>query len=98
MALKNPGFAHAIEVELSPFQMRSVKSHCCHSMQQGVGENTLAHLADFSLGLVVCFEVFEHLPPDICARWFAQIHLVSRPGGRLIGHVPNGLSPFAGQV
>jgi len=98
VALQHLGFANATGVELSPSQVRLAKSHGCYSVQQGEGGQALAHLADASLDLVVCFDVFEHLPHLICAEWFAQIQRVLQPGGRLIGHVPNGLSPFAGQV
>ena len=98
VALQNLGFGDATGVELSPSQVRLAQSHGCHSVSQGEGGQALVHLADASLDLVVCFDVFEHLPNPICAEWFAQIQRVLRPGGRLIGHVPNGLSPFAGHV
>ena len=48
VALQNLGFAHATGVELSPSQVRLTQSHGCHSVQQGGGEKTLAHLADVS--------------------------------------------------
>jgi SAM-dependent methyltransferase len=74
------------------------QSHGCGVVRQGDGGQALADLPEASLDLVVCFDVFEHLSHDTCAQWFAQIRRVLRPGGRLIGHVPNGLSPFAGSV
>lgn len=92
------GFAQATGVELSPSQVQLAQRHGCQAVRQGEGGQALAELPDASLDLVVCFDVFEHLSHDTCAQWFIQIHRVLKPGGRLIGHVPNGLSPFAGSV
>ena len=55
---------------------------------EGDAGHLLAERPDASLDLICYFDVFEHPP---CALWFAEIHRVLRPGGRLIGHVPNGL-------
>ena len=92
------GFAQAHGVELSPSQVQQAQSHGCQVVRQGDGGEALAELSDTCLDLVVCFDVLEDLTPDTCSQWFGQIHRVLRPGGRLIGHVPNGLSPFAGSV
>jgi SAM-dependent methyltransferase len=97
-ALFRLGFAQATGVELSPSQVQLAQRHGCQAVRQAEGGQALADLPDASLDLVVCFDVFEHLPHDTCAAWFEQIARVLRPGGRLIGHVPNGLSPFAGSV
>jgi SAM-dependent methyltransferase len=97
-ALQRLGFTQATGVELSPSQVQMAEGHGCKSVRQGDGGQTLADLPDACLDLVVCFDVFEHLSHDTCAQWFAQIRRVLKPGGRLIGHVPNGLSPFAGAV
>jgi len=97
-ALLRLGFAECNGVELSPSQVQLAQGHDCQAVRQGEGGQALAELPDASLDLVVCFDVFEHLSHDTCAQWFAQIRRVLRPGGRLIGHVPNGLSPFAGSV
>jgi SAM-dependent methyltransferase len=97
-ALLGLGFVQASGVELSPSQVQLAKNHGCQAVRQGEGGQALADMPDGSLDLVVCFDVFEHLPHETCAQWFTQIHRVLKPGGRLIGHVPNGLSPFAGSV
>jgi SAM-dependent methyltransferase len=97
-ALHRLGFTNSTGVELSPSQVRLAQGHGCQSVRQGEGGQALAELQDASLDLMVCFDVFEHLSHDTCAQWFAQTRRVLRPGGRLIGHVPNGLSPFAGEV
>jgi len=97
-ALQRLGFTESTGVELSPSQVQLAQGHGCQAVRLGEGGMALAELPDASLDVVVCFDVFEHLSHDTCARWFAQIGRVLRPGGRLIGHVPNGLSPFAGSV
>lgn len=97
-ALQRIGFTESTGVELSPSQVRLAQDHGCTAVRQGDGGQALAEMPNASLDLVVCFDVFEHLSHDTCAQWFAQIRRVLRPGGRLIGHVPNGLSPFAGAV
>jgi len=97
-ALLRLSFTEATGVELSPSQVQLARRHGCQAVRQGEGGQALAELPDASLDLMVCFDVFEHLTHDTCAQWFAQIRRVLKPGGRLIGHVPNGLSPFAGSV
>jgi len=97
-ALLRLGFAQATGIELSPSQVQLAQSHGCDAVRHGDGGQALAEMPNASLDLVVCFDVLEHLSHDTCAQWFAQIRRVLRPGGRLIGHVPNGLSPFAGSV
>jgi SAM-dependent methyltransferase len=97
-ALQRLGYTSVEGIELSPSQVRLAEAHGCYAVREGDAGQALAEHADASLDLICCFDVFEHLSHDICARWFAEIHRVLRPGGRLIGHVPNGLSPFAGSV
>jgi SAM-dependent methyltransferase len=97
-ALLRLGFNQVTGVELSSSQVQLAEDHGCKVVCLGEGGQALAELPDACLDLVACFDVFEHLPHDTCAQWFAHIHRVLRPGGRLIGHVPNGISPFAGSV
>lgn len=97
-ALQRLGFASVDGVELSVSQIQQARLHGCEDIRLGDGLAVLEKLPDHSLDLVSCFDVLEHLPVSVCAMWFAQIRRVLRPGGRLIGHVPNGLSPFSGHV
>jgi SAM-dependent methyltransferase len=98
VALQRFGCSGASGVELSASQVEAARAHGCTSVAHGDGLATLQSLPDHSLDLVCCFDVFEHLPHVMCASWFEQIQRVLRIGGRLIGHVPNGLSPFSGAV
>ena len=97
-ALQRLGYASVEGIELSPSQVRLAELHGCQAVREGDAGHLLAERPDASLDLICCFDVFEHLSHDTCALWFAEIHRVLRPGGRLIGHVPNGLSPFVGSV
>lgn len=97
-ALQHLGFTESTGVELSPSQVQLAQSHGCMAVRQGEGGQALAEMPNATLDLVICFDVLEHLSHETCAQWFAQIHRVLKPGGRLIGHVPNGLSPFVGSV
>jgi SAM-dependent methyltransferase len=98
VALSRLGFQDLDGVELSPSQVQLAISHGCSAVRLGDGGTVLASLPDSSLDLVCCFDVFEHLSHDTCAYWFEQIYRVLKPGGRLIGHVPNGISPFVGSI
>ncbi|HBH72979.1 MAG TPA: hypothetical protein DDY43_05935 [Synechococcales bacterium UBA10510] len=97
-ALQRLGCAEATGVELSISQVHQAEAHGCTAVSQGDALAALQSLPDASLDLITCFDVFEHLPHELCACWFDQISRVLRDGGRLIGHVPNGLSPFVGAV
>lgn len=97
-ALQRLGFSSVAGVELSLSQVQEAQAHGCTGVHHGDALDTLRSLPDQSLDLVSCFDVFEHLSHEVCATWFAEIQRVLRPCGRLIGHVPNGLSPFCGAV
>ena len=97
-ALLQLGFVEVSGLELSPSQLDQAQRHGCQHVHRGDGLELLRTLPDRCLDLVSCFDVLEHLSLEVCAEWFAQIQRVLRPGGRLIGHVPNGLSPFGGHV
>ena len=98
VALQRLGCGSVSGVELSLSQVQQAQLHGCRAVVLGDALAALEALPDGSLDLVTCFDVFEHLSHDTCAQWFAQIQRVLRPAGRLIGHVPNGLSPFVGSV
>jgi len=98
VALSRLGFKDLDGVELSPSQINLAIAHGCHCVRLGDGGTFLSSLPDSCLDLVCCFDVFEHLSHDSCALWFDQIFRVLKPGGRLIGHVPNGISPFVGSI
>jgi SAM-dependent methyltransferase len=95
--LQRLGYGSVQGVELSASQVQQAELHGC-SVEAGDALAFLQAQPDAALDLVTCFDVFEHLPHPVCAAWFEQIARVLRPGGLLVGHVPNGLSPFVGSV
>mgnify|MGYP001544934466 FL=1 len=60
-ALHQLGCAAATGVDLSASQVKLAQTHGCKAVRQGDGLEALQALADQSLHLVVCFDVFEHL-------------------------------------
>lgn len=51
-----------------------------------------------SVDLITIFDVVEHLDPQSTFDLMALVITRLKPGGRLIVHLPNGLSPFVGHV
>lgn len=61
----------------------------------------LAHLAGLppdSHDLIVAFDVLEHFGGDELVTLVDSVRAALRPGGRWLIHMPNGASPFFGQV
>jgi len=97
-ALHHLGCRDVHGVEISSSQVLEARRHGCNSVKQGDALETLINLPENSLDLITCFDVFEHLSHELCGVWLDHITRVLRPEGRLIGHVPNGLSPFYGYI
>lgn len=66
-ALQRLGFSSVAGMELSVSQFLEAQAQGCTGVHQGDGLDTLRGLPDQSLDLVCCFEVFEHLPHEVCA-------------------------------
>jgi len=97
-ALVRLGCTQVKGIDQSPSQVSAALSHGCHGVVQSDALTYLTHQPDASYDLITCFDVFEHLSISDCESWFREIFRTLRPGGRLIGHVPNGLNPFVGSV
>jgi SAM-dependent methyltransferase len=97
-ALTRLGCTQVLGVEQSPSQVSAALRHGSHGVLQCDALSYLTQQPDSSHDLITCFDVFEHLSITECERWFREIFRILRPGGRLIGHVPNGLNPFVGSV
>jgi SAM-dependent methyltransferase len=97
-ALTRLGCTQVIGVEQSPSQVSAALRHGSHGVVQCDALSYLTQQPDASHDLITCFDVLEHLSISECERWFREIFRILRPGGRLIGHVPNGLNPFVGSV
>lgn len=49
-----------------------------------------------SLGMIVAFNILEHLPKDVLGVVLKESARALRPGGSLVAQVPNAISPFGG--
>jgi SAM-dependent methyltransferase len=56
----------------------------------------LRHTDSKSLDFVTAFNFLEHLPKDYLRNVLLETRRVLRPGGTLVGMVPNAISPFGG--
>lgn len=48
-----------------------------------------------SVDLVIALDVFEHLTYTQVSQWLGELHHLLKPGGKLVGRVPSGDSPFS---
>lgn len=97
-ALIRLGCTQVKGIEQSPSQVSAALRHGFLGIVQSDALTYLTQQPDASYDLITCFDVFEHLSISDCESWFREIFRTLRPGGRLIGHVPNGLNPFVGSV
>lgn len=56
------------------------------------------HAAPAAWDAIIATDVLEHLTKSELLSTFADIHNALKPGGVLIGRVPNGTSPLSGQI
>jgi SAM-dependent methyltransferase len=56
---------------------------------RGTGVGVLATVPGETYDLVLCCEVFEHLPPEQTSEALRVLHRLVAPGGRLVLGVPN---------
>lgn len=97
LALKNLGFRRLTGCDLSSEQIEVSKRNF-PDVTHGNLFDFLSGCGDGSLGLVTIFDVIEHLGPQSTFDLFTLVHQKLEPGGLLIAHLPNGLSPFVGSV
>jgi len=82
-------------VEVNAEALASAKRDLSFADLQCAGAEALP-FADGSFECVTCTEVVEHVPPELRAAAFREIHRVLRPGGRLVLTTPHaGLFAFA---
>lgn len=68
------------------------KVECCNLFDY------LRNVSNDTVDIITVFDVLEHLGPEPTFEVLGEIFRTLKPGGRLIAHVPNGCSPFVGQV
>ncbi len=97
LALQDLGFTNAGGCDLSAEQV-AVAVRAFPEVVEANLFDFLAMQPDASVGLITIFDVVEHLGPQATFDAMALIRQKLIPGGRLIVHLPNGLSPFVGHV
>jgi SAM-dependent methyltransferase len=96
-ALKDMGFTDLHGVDLSEEQCIEAR-RWFPQVKTGNLFSYLAAQSEQSFDVVTIFDVIEHLTHQETFDLFDLIFTRLKPGGLLIAHVPNGLSPFVGQV
>lgn len=97
LALRDLGFSNLGGCDLSAEQVAVAQQHFpqvkCDDLFSFLGSTD-----DNSLGIITIFDVIEHLGRQQTFDFMTLAHQKMRPGGILIAHIPNGLSPFVGHV
>lgn len=95
---RDAGYRNLEGVEVSAEQAAIARRLGLECVTEGDLAPFLGAAADGRFDVVMAFDVLEHFPRDEVMALLRQIARVLGPGGRLILHVPNGESPFAGAV
>jgi SAM-dependent methyltransferase len=97
LALRDLGFTDLAGCDLSSEQVEIAQKRFPGVREENLFD-FLASCHDSSLGLVTIFDVIEHLGPQSTFDLMPLIFQKLEPGGLLIVHLPNGLSPMVGRV
>lgn len=95
--LRSKGFQTVIGVESSPEQVQEMQKANLDVMQQDLF-TYLKSLPDEELGLIVLFDVVEHLTRDEVFALFDLAIAKLSSGGKMLIQIPNGDSPFFGSI
>lgn len=82
------------EAQLS--QVEAARARGWTAFEAAADFTRLAELGAFDL--VVAFDVFEHLDVESLLDLMIRLRDVLAPGGRIVGRVPSGDSPFSGAI
>ncbi|MEZ4218757.1 MAG: class I SAM-dependent methyltransferase [Myxococcota bacterium] len=92
------GYANVAGVDVSAEQVAAARALGIDDIAHGDVLAALAAQPAGALDAVVAFDVLEHFSRDELIPLVDAVHRALAPGGRWIVHVPNGESPFFGQV
>lgn len=87
-----PLFARTIALEYDWNSLRQARAPAEHEVHFLRGDGMALPLPDASVGLVICSQVYEHVPDD--RQLFAEIRRVLVPGGQVFFSGPNWLYPI----
>jgi 2-polyprenyl-3-methyl-5-hydroxy-6-metoxy-1,4-benzoquinol methylase len=93
--LHRRGYQNATGIDISGEQLDLARAQGVTAAQADLFEYLPKHPRTFDA--VVALDVFEHLPKERLLEALDAVARALRPGGRLIGRVPNGESPFFGR-
>ncbi len=97
LAFRELGFSNLCGCDLSAEQIEVARSITSNVEVANLFEY-LAAQADSTIDVITLFDVIEHLTRQETFELLQIARSKLRIGGLLIGHVPNGLSPFVGHV
>jgi 2-polyprenyl-3-methyl-5-hydroxy-6-metoxy-1,4-benzoquinol methylase len=94
--LQAEGFQDIYGVDISPEQVALAKEQFPQVICLDAMEFLKQHCDTFTL--ITAFDILEHFPKTETFPFLDAIYNALKPGGRLILQLPNGDSPFAGEV
>lgn len=92
------GYRNIFGVEGSALRVAAAQADGLSNVVCGDLQAHLAALPPHSHDMIVAFDVLEHFGGDDLLALTDAVGAALRPGGRWLIHVPNGASPFFGQV
>ena len=93
-ALEQRGFTRTHGVDLCVEELDEARKFVRAELVVGDVIDHLAAQREGSYGFVTAFNIVEHLPKERLVDFFREARRVLRPGGALVGMVPNAVSPF----
>ena len=95
---QSEGYKNSMGVDISEQQVALSKKLGISNVKKGDIKSELKNTPPGSLDAVVAFDVIEHFTKEELVELVDAVHLVLKPEGCWIIHVPNGGSPFVGTV
>lgn len=95
MAFKDLGFTNLSGCDISQEQVLAARQFFEFVETKDIFQK-LKENCDSSFGIITLFDVVEHIERERVLFLLKECRRILRPGGLLIGHCPNGLSPFFG--
>jgi SAM-dependent methyltransferase len=95
-ALERAGFTRTAGVDLCAEELDQARGFVRAELACMDIVDRLRRTPDRSVGMVVAFNILEHLPKDVLGTVLKESARVLRPGGSLVAQVPNAISPFGG--
>jgi SAM-dependent methyltransferase len=92
------GYGDLEGVDASAEQVAAARERGVDCVVQGDVFAYLRSARDETYDVVVAFDVLEHFTRSEAIDFLREIKRATKPGGRVIVHVPNGESPFVGAV